>query len=466
MPKEVKIFGVFIASPSDAKNERELVKSVVNNWNAEHYETDFRYEAILWESHAKRNVGRGQDIINEELVDKSDLMIAIFKNRLGTPTGGFMSATLEEIDRFQKAGKPVCILFSNESSNDTQEYIELQKWKENNAWNGFLTGEFSSQQDLSEIIRQELTKFRPMLEGGATAEEIYSKRKIQETYTESSSYDPTKDKERLRLQSQATLKFDKEHLDSVMKYLREKKGDQPIKILDVGCADGTVTVSRFEGYENINVLGIDISSKQISRAIENNKDKTNFTFQELNIIEAESLLDTDYDLIFSVYVMHHLKLSDVVMNNLWKKLSGNGVMFVRSPDDGLKVNFPENDNLNYLLTTTDKIKGSSDRKHGRKLYTFMKRFEDKPSKIDLKYFIDDTSNLTGDGREHYFSHYYGYRNQEIDKLASETKLPGDIKTAEKINNIMIEQKERFEDSSDVYSFSAAILAIAYKDFNI
>lgn len=462
MPKEVKIYGVFVASPSDAKDERELVKKVVNNWNSEHFETDFRYEAILWESHAKRNAGRGQDLINQDLVDKSDLMIAIFKNKLGTPTGNFQSATLEEIDRFQKAGKPVCILFSNESSNDTQEYIELQNWKQNNAWNEFLTDDFSSQQDLLETVRKELTKFKPLLESGATAEEIYSNRKIQETYAESSSYDPVKDKERLRLQSQATLNFDKEHLDDVMKYLREKKGDKPIKILDVGCSDGTVTVSRFDGYDNINVFGVDISSKQISRAVENYRDKTNFTFKELDIIESESLLDSDYDLIFSVYVMHHLKHSDVVMNNLWKRLSSNGVMFVRSPDDGLKVNFPDNDNLNYLLTTTDKIKGSSDRKHGRKLYTFMKRFEDQPIKIDLKYFIDDTSNLTAEGREYYFSHYYGYRNQEIDKLAAETKLPGDIKTAKKINHIMIEQKERFEDSSDIYSFSAAILAIAYK----
>lgn len=462
MPKEVKIYGVFIASPSDAKDERELVKKVVNNWNAEHFETNFRYEAILWESHAKRNAGRGQDLINQDLVDKSDLMITIFKNKLGTPTGDFQSATLEEIDRFQKAGKPVCILFSNGSANDTQEYIELQNWKQNNAWKEFLTDDFNSQQDLAETVRRELTKFKPMLEGGATAEEIYSQRKIQETYAESSSYDPVKDKERLRLQSQATLNFDKEHLDDVIKYLREKKGDKPIKILDVGCSDGTVTVSRFEGYENINVLGVDISSKQISRAIENHGYKSNFTFKELDIIESESLLDTDYDLIFSVYVMHHLKHSDVIMNNLWNKLSSNGVMFVRSPDDGLKVNFPDNDNLNYLLTTTDKIKGSSDRKHGRKLYTFMKRFEDRPTKIDLKYFIDDTSNLTAEGREYYFSHYYGYRNQEIDKLAAETKLPGDIQTAKKINNIMIEQKERFEDSSDLYSFSAAILAIAYK----
>lgn len=462
MPKEVKIYGVFIASPSDAENERELVKKVVNNWNAEHFETDFRYEAILWESHAKRNAGRGQDLINEDLVDKSDLMIAIFKNRLGTPTGDFRSATLEEIDRFQKAGKPVCILFSNETADNTKEYIELQTWKQNNAWNEFLTDDFSSQQDLVETVRRELTKFKPMLERGATAEEIYSKRKIQETYAENSSYDPVKDKERLRLQSQATLNFDKEHLDDVMKYLKEKKGNKPIKILDVGCSDGTVTISRFEEYENIDVLGVDISSKQISRAIENNSDKINFTFKELDVTESESSLDTDYDLIFSVYVMHHLKHSDVVMNNLWNKLSNNGVMFVRSPDDGLKVNFPENDNLNYLLATTDKIKGSSDRKHGRKLYTFMKRFEDQPTKIDLKYFIDDTSNLTGEGREYYFSHYYGYRNQEIDKLAAETKLPGDIQTAKKINNIMIEQKERFEDSRDIYSFSAAVLAVGYK----
>jgi hypothetical protein len=151
------------------------------------------------------------------------------------------------------------------------------------------------------------------------------------------------------------------------------------------------------------------------------------------------------------------------MSKLWDKLNSNGVMMVRSPDDGLKVNFPFDDNMDYLISTTDKIAGSSDRAHGRKLYTFMKRCDPKPKKIDIEYFMDDTANLNADKREDFFEDNYGYRQKYAKQLAVKTKNPDDIQLSNKLSEIIKDQRSRFERSSEVFSISGAVLAIGYKN---
>lgn len=79
---------VVIASPSDVKIERELL---LNN-----LETKFRREKFTdlcnamiivegWE-YLPSQTGCPQDIINSELIKKSDIVIAVFRHKLGSPT--------------------------------------------------------------------------------------------------------------------------------------------------------------------------------------------------------------------------------------------------------------------------------------------------------------------------------------------------------------------------------------------
>jgi hypothetical protein len=49
---------------------------------------------------------------NDQLVDDADILIGLFKARIGTPTGISASGTIEEIDRLVAAGKPVMLYFS------------------------------------------------------------------------------------------------------------------------------------------------------------------------------------------------------------------------------------------------------------------------------------------------------------------------------------------------------------------
>ena len=462
MPKKINLFHIFIASPSDAIEERNSLRNIIHEWNSLNFNSEIRFEPVLWESHSRPDSGRGQEIINRQLIDKCDFAIAIFKQKLG-------KGTLEEVDLFRKAKKSLMVYLSLETVTDevsqSNEYQALQKWKNEVAWSEFLADDYFNVEDLQEKIFRNLFKLKDSIENDEnfiiTQDSLnFTKKDLSETYQTNSSYDVTEDRKRLRIQAKAIEDFDSRQIKKVMKLLQE--GNQIIKILDVGCSDGFLTVSRFEEFENIEVVGIDISKEQINIA-NNENSSEKFQFKVVDVTEGLKELEFGFDLIFSAYTMHHLKNSDIIMSKLWDKLNPNGVMMVRSPDDGLKVNFPFDDNMDYLISTTDKIAGSSDRTHGRKLYTFMKRCDPKPKKIDIEYFMDDTSNLNADKREDFFEDNYGYRQKYAKQLAVKTKNPDDIQLSNKLSEIIKDQRSRFESSSEVFSISGAVLAIGYKN---
>ena len=70
--------------------------------------------AVRWETHSYPATGeRPQGIINRQIVDSGHLLIGIFGNRVGTPTGEAQSGTIEEIEEFRKTGRYVALYFSN-----------------------------------------------------------------------------------------------------------------------------------------------------------------------------------------------------------------------------------------------------------------------------------------------------------------------------------------------------------------
>jgi hypothetical protein len=85
MPFDAHVLRVLIASPGDTKEERDAVERSLHGWNAARAE---REQVILlparWETDAvPRLGGSGQGIINDQLVDRADIIIALFDSRLG-----------------------------------------------------------------------------------------------------------------------------------------------------------------------------------------------------------------------------------------------------------------------------------------------------------------------------------------------------------------------------------------------
>jgi hypothetical protein len=132
MPIESKVYRIFIASPSDIKDEREIVRKQIARWNSLHANS---YQMFLQPMDGKDSApsldDRGQAIINK-LVDDCDLLIGIFWTRLGTPTSEAVSGTVEEIERARSMGKRCMVYFRNESEsqNDPSQYKRLQEYKE------------------------------------------------------------------------------------------------------------------------------------------------------------------------------------------------------------------------------------------------------------------------------------------------------------------------------------------------
>ena len=125
-----------IASPGDVADERAAVRDVINEWNTVNAE---RRGLVLlpigWETHSAPAMGRPpQDILNEQILIRSDLLVGIFWTRLGTPTSTYGSGTIEEIERHVQGKKPAMLYFSaapvHLDSVDPKQYADLKEFRE------------------------------------------------------------------------------------------------------------------------------------------------------------------------------------------------------------------------------------------------------------------------------------------------------------------------------------------------
>lgn len=122
------VLNVLIASPSDVSEEQDVVEKATHDWNASHFSSaGILLNSVRWESHAYPASGdRPQAIINKQIVESGDILIAIFGYKLGTPTGVAQSGTIEEIEEFRKAGKYVALYFSTADVPRTADRAQLE----------------------------------------------------------------------------------------------------------------------------------------------------------------------------------------------------------------------------------------------------------------------------------------------------------------------------------------------------
>jgi hypothetical protein len=134
MPRTATVLRVLIASPSDVAEHREVLMNVVQDWNAMHSSADgIVLMPVKWETHAHPASGDyPQGLINKQIVDDCDILIAAFWSRLGTPTPVAPSGTAEEIERLREKGKNVLLYFSTAplpQSHDPEQWRMLQEYQ-------------------------------------------------------------------------------------------------------------------------------------------------------------------------------------------------------------------------------------------------------------------------------------------------------------------------------------------------
>ena len=158
---QANCFNVMIVSPSDLNNERKIVREALYHWN----EINSRHRNIVfsilgYDSNAHTDSGaHPQEILNHQLLEQADLIIAIFWTKLGTPTTEYSSGSVEEITKHIQQGKKAHIYFSNKTIDprklDTEQYEKLQNYKKSIQGSTFYK-EFSSEDEFEKMMGDEI----------------------------------------------------------------------------------------------------------------------------------------------------------------------------------------------------------------------------------------------------------------------------------------------------------------------
>lgn len=100
------VLKVFIASPGDTVLEREEIENIIYEWNIRNAERENVFlQPVRWEKSISPEYSTtkdGQEIINERILKDSDMIVMVFKSKLGSPTKRFESGSLEELEYFSK----------------------------------------------------------------------------------------------------------------------------------------------------------------------------------------------------------------------------------------------------------------------------------------------------------------------------------------------------------------------------
>lgn len=150
---------VLIASPGDTSADRDIVENAIRSFNSDHtLQRKIHLLPLRWELGAVPLIGQrdGQEVINEQLVDMADIVIAVFNNRLGQATKRAVSGTAEEILRAQDRGTPVHVFFSEAPiprDHDRDQLAALNEFREELMTLG-LMGSYASSDDLAAKVRR------------------------------------------------------------------------------------------------------------------------------------------------------------------------------------------------------------------------------------------------------------------------------------------------------------------------
>lgn len=158
---DAKIIEVMIASPSEVEEERGIVREVLAAWNSLHArDQNVVFLPLGWDTHSSPDLGgRPQQLINDRILARGDLLVGIFWTRIGSPTGKAMSGTVEEIHEHHAAGKPVMLYFSDRPiPPDRLDPVQFEEVKKLRAWayHEGIVGGYDNSQDFRAKLERHL----------------------------------------------------------------------------------------------------------------------------------------------------------------------------------------------------------------------------------------------------------------------------------------------------------------------
>lgn len=166
--KNVNILRVFLASPSDVGEEREVVDQLVREVNDTLSSSKAaRLELLRWETHTVPDIGTdAQNAVNQQIGDEYDIFIGILWSRFGTPTPRARSGTEEEFQRAldrKKKNPDTRVLFYFKSVNfpydsDLNQIQLVRQFREAVQHQGLIR-EYNTLESFQSNVRMALTRF-------------------------------------------------------------------------------------------------------------------------------------------------------------------------------------------------------------------------------------------------------------------------------------------------------------------
>ncbi len=149
-----------ISCPSDVESDINIIFEVVSDVNQRIGEPNYIHIVpLFWKRDAIPSVGNSaQNIINQQLLEEADGVIALFWTKFGTPTDAYGSGTEGEIIKAIEDNKDVVLLCSEKQISpkqiDFEQYRKVEEFKE--TYHG-LFASYSTEIDLKEQLRRILT---------------------------------------------------------------------------------------------------------------------------------------------------------------------------------------------------------------------------------------------------------------------------------------------------------------------
>lgn len=152
-----------IGCPGDIQSEVQLAKNVIIRWTNLHAEQNRTVLIpINWGTNSYPEHGaHPQKILNSQLAKKSDMLVAVFGTRVGSPTDTSLSGTIEEIEEHVKAGKPVMLFFrqlNDISKTSSADLAKLESFK-NSMRDKALYREYNTESDFEKVFSDALELF-------------------------------------------------------------------------------------------------------------------------------------------------------------------------------------------------------------------------------------------------------------------------------------------------------------------
>lgn len=132
MPNSITVYDLLLSCPSDVSQYIEILEKAINHFNNFFGRTNnVIIRTKYWSKDAFPEFGeQPQNLLNKQIVDTSDIAVAVFWTRFGSPTENYGSGTEEEIERMLSMKKQVFLYFLDKpvppSRIDYEQYGKIQ----------------------------------------------------------------------------------------------------------------------------------------------------------------------------------------------------------------------------------------------------------------------------------------------------------------------------------------------------